>query len=265
MTLRNMQINFKESMLQSIALLDEGDAEFLGDFIEDHIPVSARLKVYHNNVVGSLCEALRATFPLCDNLVGEEFFTAMARSFIFKNPPSSACLHHYGAGFDAFIANYEPAQTLPYLPDVVRFEIALNNAYYARDDAPMPEDALTSIAQEELSECILSLRSSVTVISSQYPLIQIRDFCMDSESVKAPDLTTPQETYVMISRPQREVLITPLNADEFYMLDLLHRGAALGQSVEGTLSTHANFDFALFLQKHISLETFCAVTANSSI
>ena len=265
MTLRDMQTKFKESMLQPIAGLDECDTEFAGIFIEDHIPVSDRLKVYHNNVVGSLCEALRATFPLCDNLVGEEFFTAMARSFVFKNPPLNACLHYYGAEFDAFIADYEAAQTLPYLHDVAQFEIALNNAYYAEDDTPMPADALARIPPEQLGECVISLRKSVDLISSQYPLTEIRDFCLDSENVRAPDLTTPKATHLMVSRPQMEVIITPLNADEFYILNLLQKGTTLGEAVEDTLSVHADFDFASFLQKHFSLETFCAVTANSSI
>ena len=42
---------------------------------------AARLAVYRNNVVSSLIDALADTFPVVQQLVGEEFFRAMAGVF----------------------------------------------------------------------------------------------------------------------------------------------------------------------------------------
>lgn len=57
-----------------------------------------RFAVYRNNVVVSLIDALAATFPVTLELVGEEFFRAMAGVFVRAVPPTSALLAEYGGG-----------------------------------------------------------------------------------------------------------------------------------------------------------------------
>ncbi len=262
MPLKDMQHKFRNTMLQPATQITDACDSFSNLFVSDGISVEERLKVYHNNVVGSLCESLSATFPVLENLVGEEFFKSMTRAFIFDNPPVNACLHGYGAGFDRFISDYAPAQSLAYLSDMARFELALNHAYYAQNDLPLPPGGLTAIAPEDLGNTILPLRHSVTLFSSPYPITEIRDFCLNADANETPDLEKTHHCRLLIFRPQLDVLILPLQQDELDMLTALKSGQALGTCVESVMSNHETFNFASFLQKHISLETFCTIAAN---
>lgn len=256
MRLNDIQKNFKDNMLQSVDGLEELDPSLRRLFVDNHISVEDRLKIYHNNVVGSVSSALCATFPVIEKLVGEDFLKSMARAFVFERAPHSACLHAYGEGFDAFIKSYEPAASLPYLADVATYEYAINTAYYAYDDEALSGDIFTNIADTDLETLTLSLRGSATLIESPYPLIEIKVFSMNENAHDAPDLSQNYETRLMVYRPALEVKIMPLEADEFFMLQRLHSGVALGEAVEKTLDLHPEFDFTAFLKKHIISETF---------
>ncbi len=259
MRLNDVQGKFKHMMFQPIRALEDCEEDFKAVFREDGIAFHERLKVYHSNVIGSLTAALAATFPVVENLVGADFFKVMARGFIFDNPPDRGCLQFYGAGFDGFIRAYAPAAGLAYLPDVARFEFALNVAYYAPDDDVLAPDALASLPPENLGDSVLHLRPSATLIESRYPLLQIRDFCLDEDHNAPPNLDKDHGCRLLIVRPQLDVDIVVLREDEFMVLSLLQEETPLGAAVERTLEQFSDFDFTAFLQKHIALETFSAL------
>ena len=74
---------------------------------------SRRFGVYRNNVHASLIDVLAGRFPVVARLVGEEFFRAMARAYVEREPPRSAVLIRYGVSFPDFIADFAPAASAP--------------------------------------------------------------------------------------------------------------------------------------------------------
>ncbi len=249
----NFQKGFTDLILQPRDKLKEQSEKITPHIISDKIDATNRLGVYHNNIIGSLSSALCATYPMIGNLVGEAFLKEMARQFIFKHPPRGACLHDYGEGFDDFIQTYAPADSLPYLPDVARFEWALNHAYYAQDDIALPIEHFAAIPPEELADTVLPLRSSATLILSPYPLQALHELCLHDGD--APNLNKDTTTRLMIYRPQLEVKIIPLSEAEFDLLIEL-RTQTLGNALETILTQHPAFDFSGFLKKHMTLEVF---------
>ncbi|MGH1375398.1 MAG: HvfC/BufC family peptide modification chaperone [Alphaproteobacteria bacterium] len=264
MSLNKFQTEFKDIMLRPVDELVQAQDNFTELFDDNHISTQERLRVYHNNIVGSLSSALCATFPLLENLVGTDFLKSMARAFIFENPPHSGCLHLYGRGFDSFIKTYEPARNLPYLVDVSTFELAINHAYYAPDDIAMDAERLAQIPPDRLGETIIPLRSSSTLLHSDYPLQDIKGLCEGKTDTQL-DLSQKNECYLLINRPQFDVQILPLSADEYTILRTLNDGEALGEAVETVLMTYPDFNFQEFLQKHLCLETLSVPSTNSPI
>ena len=254
MLLNEIQGLFKDAMLSHPRVLDNPDSALADLFEEGDIPLPARLKVYRNNIVGSLTDILAATFPLILKLVGKDFFDAMARSFILAHPPKSGCLSHYGDGFDVFIQNFKSAESLPYLSDIARFEMALNDAYYAKDDKALEANALSSITPEDLGEARLAFRDAVRLIKSNYPLIAIRDFCGNDDPEARLNLDQGGIN-LMIYRPSLDVETVILSNDEYAMLQAL-QDKALGEALGETMTKYPSFDFQTFLQKHITLGTF---------
>lgn len=264
MQLSEIQNRFRDLMLDHPDALNAPDADFAAIFANDDIPLPERLKVYRNNIVGSLTDVMKATFPVILKLVGEAFFEKMARSFILGNPPRSGCLNFYGAGFDDFVAGFSPAKTLPYLADVAKFEIALNDAYYARDEKPLAPEDLAAVAAEDLGSLPLKLCDCIKLINSSYPLMKIRDFCR-LEDTEGKTLNLDQGGgYFMITRTDFESRAVLLSQDEYRMLDNLRTGQPLGAAIEDTLEAHPDFDFNAFLQRHLALETFLALNANTA-
>lgn len=129
-----------------------------------------RFNVYRNNVIVGLTEAVKDGFPLVERIVGEEFFEAMAREYVRHNPPASPLLFLYGENFADFIAEFEPAKSVPYLADMARLEYYKRRAYFA-GDADYRDPTKTDL--EELLALPLSLHPSVFVMRSAYPIVSI--------------------------------------------------------------------------------------------
>ncbi len=91
----------------------------------------AALRVHRSTVFGALANALRLTFPTVDRLVGAGFFDQAAMAFAKESPPRRADLSFFGESFPNFLATYAPA--LRYLPDVARFDLAIDHAAASSD------------------------------------------------------------------------------------------------------------------------------------
>ncbi|MBI1300826.1 MAG: hypothetical protein GC137_04115 [Alphaproteobacteria bacterium] len=259
MLLSEVQKRFKDSMFQPVDRVEQDAKNFADLFEIGDIALEDRLKVYHNNVIGSLSSYIVTSFPLLENLVGEDFLKVMARAFIFKNPPTSGCLHFYGEGFDDFIRNFEAAKSLPYLADVAMLELSINHAYYARDDEALTAEVLGKISEDTLGQQVIRLRESASLVSSKYPILELRDFCLQDGKGTPPDLSLEYKSRLLVFRPAFEVLFVNLTEDEIVFLGCMLRQKSLGESLEHVLRLYPDFDMAAFLQKHLSLGTFQAL------
>lgn len=131
---------------------------------------SRRYDVYRNNVTVSLREALAETFPVCRAMVGEEFFSAMARSFLQGHPPASRVLTRLGLPFADFIAGFEPAGAVPWLAEMARLEMARVMACHAADAAPVSAARLHALLgdPDTVQRARLRLQPSVRRIDSPW-------------------------------------------------------------------------------------------------
>lgn len=210
-----------------------------------------RFAVYRNNVFVGLTDALRAGFPCVSRLVGEEFFTAMARVYAAAEPPRSPVLLHYGAGFPNFIASFAPAAGLPYLADVARIERAATEAYHAREAVPLPATAFANVSPEQAPSLGLTLHPSLRLLRSRYPACTIWKMNAGIDTPRPIDLSAPQDTLVL--RPEAELEICQLSAASHDFVNALGSGALLAQAAELALARDPGFDLALNLRELIRM------------
>lgn len=263
MRLNETQALFARTMLDHPDAVASPNPALAGLFAGEEEIFPERLKIYRNNIVGSLTKAMQATYPLIEKLTGEDFAIGLMRSFVLENPPREACLARYGAGLDQFIENFSPARGLPYLADVARLEWAMNEAYYAPDDSPLTPADLQNIPLDELADMVLPLRASVRLLESRWPLVAIRDFCLKENRDESERLDLDQGgCRGMIYRPGLSADIVSLGTGEYAFLQAIEAKNTLGNALEITLKTFPGFDFQGFLQKHLTLETFSALPAN---
>jgi hypothetical protein len=152
------------------SLVGGDDEPAAAHVVADGIAGAARLGVYRNTFVGGLTTALRLVYPAIHRLVGAPFFESAARLFIESEPPQSAWLDEYGAGFPEFLADFAPAASLAYLPGVARLERAVNRALHAADAEPLDLSRLAGIATDDHGHIAFVPHPSVGLVQAGYPV-----------------------------------------------------------------------------------------------
>jgi len=132
-----------------------------------------RVKIYKSAILGTLERALGNIYPVCERLVGKEFFAGMARKFAYQTPSTSPDLANFGDGFAAFITDFEPAAALTYLPDVATLEWHWHRAFNAADETVINTAALAEVPETETGRIVFRLPVSATLIASEFPIQHI--------------------------------------------------------------------------------------------
>lgn len=212
-----------------------------------------RFAVYRNNVLVSLIDALADSFPVTQQLVGEEFFRAMARLHAYAHPPQSRLLAFYGADFPDFIASFPPAAGLPYLADVARLEYRRVVAYHAADVPGVGSEAVAAALADQaaLPTLGVTLQPSLAVLASASAVVSLwaaHQGVLDLSAV-APE--TPETALILRPGLEVEVMQIPPAAGAF--ISALGAGSPLGAAAEAALAIDPAFDLVgtlgLLLQK----------------
>lgn len=132
----------------------------------------ARLNVYRNNVFVSLIDALSDIFPVTQTLVGEDFFRAMAREYVQQSLPKSPVISEYGENFADFIAQFPPAQSLPFLANLAALEHGMLTLTNEAEQATLSQqDVAEAFSQvEDPSDLLLALPASSKIFVSPYAI-----------------------------------------------------------------------------------------------
>ncbi|HUU66610.1 MAG TPA: DNA-binding domain-containing protein [Methyloceanibacter sp.] len=201
-----------------------------------------RFGVYRNNVYASLIDTLAARFPVTARLVGDDFFRAMARIHVETAPPNSPVLLRYGTGFADFIADFRPAQPVPYLADVARLEWARHQAYHAADASPLPLEALAEAAGDAAS-ISLRLHPSLHILSSAYPVVTLWQLAA-REGEDEPARIPASGEDALVVRPNFDVEIRRLPEGGAAFVAALKDGTSLQQAAERAMAETSAFDLA---------------------
>lgn len=211
------------------------------------------IEVYRNNYRGNLHDALAGAYPVIQQLVGEDFFRLLARNFVERYPSRSANLHHYGAELPDFVAAFEQAQSLEYLPDIATLEWACHVAYFVKDVASLDLNKLAKIPPEEHANLIFHTHPACQIVRSRFPLAAIwqahqpganSDFQIDLDS--GPSIA-------LVSRKDGVVQVGELAIAEADWLQDLRTGVSIGSATAATLKLYPDFDLQATLQKLVSL------------
>ncbi len=216
--------------------------------------VRTRFNVYRNNVLVTLVAALADTFPVLHDLVGAEFFAAMAREYVTAHPPCSPVLAHYGEGFADWVAGFEPAASRPYLSDMARLERARVRAFHAADvRALVAGDLAQHLAEpQRLPQARLQLHPSLGVIDSPWAIVSLWAAHRGRGALDDVDPARPEAALVL--RFGDDVVVLGIDAGTARFVAGLQRGEPLGRV--GTVD--AGLDLSASLALLIRYGAICA-------
>lgn len=190
----------------------------------------ARFEVYRASVEANLGHALRDTYPVVNRLVGEDYFSQVARAYLRAHPSRCGDIHAFGAEFESFLAVQDSAEDFPYLPDVARLEWLTHQAFHAADAESLTPPALADLPSESYGS--LCLLPTVRMMRSEFPVHRI--WQVNQESWAGGTVVRLEEGGVRlaVSRVGLEVVLLPLEAEAHELACALFEHGSLDAASE---------------------------------
>lgn len=199
--------------------------------------------VYRNTVLKGSIDALQASYPTVCQLVGEEWFRAAAAVYARTQPPVDGLLMEYGAGFADFLAGFEPAAELPYLPAVARLDRCWTECHLAADANAVGQEWLAQQSPDTLHLVPLrphpAARWAWCDAHPAYALWQSH-----REGLAPPDSLDWCGDGALLTRPHAEVTWRALTRAGVAFLDACAQGLTLEAAATNALDTDPTADLA---------------------
>jgi hypothetical protein len=211
---------------------------------------ASRFAVYRNNVQASLINALADSYPVVVQLVGDEFFRAMASVHVQGSPPRSPLMNDYGHDFAAFIEGFAPAASVPYLADVARLERLRVVAYHAADAQPLGHEQIAAALADPqaLSELTVELHPSLNLLNSTFAVVAIWAAHQQETTLAGVDLNLGQHALVLRNGLDVEVFAIDQGARAF--IQNLQNRQPLMQALEAAPAFDLSQTLALLISRN---------------
>ena len=197
--------------------------------------------VYRNTVMKGCIDALQANYPSIARLVGEEWFRTAAAIFVRERTPALPTLAYYGEGFAEFLARFQPAAELPYLPGVARLDRFWTEAHAERDEAPLDPAAIASLAPEALARTVLHPHAAARwAWFADQPIYTI--WQQNRTAIEEDGEIDWRGEGALLARPHGAVKWMQLDAAGCALLDGCAAGRPLAEAAAAALEVKGNTD-----------------------
>ncbi|MBI3570701.1 MAG: putative DNA-binding domain-containing protein [Gammaproteobacteria bacterium] len=228
------------------------DAAIAQHIHDGRFPAARHLQVYRNNVFESLVGALKAVYPVVERLVGTGFFAYAADSYIRRHPPTSGNLHDFGDSFAGFLAGFEPARELAYLPDVARLEWARHRAFHAADHASLTIERLAAVPPGQYGKLCFKLHPSAQLVASDYPILRIWQVNQPEYTGDTTVNLADGGVRLLVARRELEVIVESLSAGDDALLRAFTTGQRFEDASATALSAQPDYDLAAALRRYVA-------------
>ncbi|PQO93588.1 DUF2063 domain-containing protein [Massilia phosphatilytica] len=210
-----------------------------------------RVAIYRGNLHAHWTRALASAYPVLRQLVGDEFFDALARVHGRAHPAVDPDLNRFGAALPDFLAGFAPAADHPYLPDVARLEWCVHEAWYASgvatSDVDAPPATLAGLEPDDFEAARAVLHPALRLHASPWATVAL----WRAHQAGGPDF--PDElrasTHALVLRRRLDVVVETISAAEHAALACLARGATFGAALDAAFDVDGDFDVAAHLRR----------------
>jgi len=217
------------------------------------------LAVYRANVNAAAAKALAAAYPVILQVVGPEFFDALAREHRRAFPSTSGDLDEYGATFAAFLADFPHVSHLAYLPDLARLEWRVHEARAAADGRAWDATTIGEVASQRQDAIRITWAPGTAIVESQFPIARLWTLHQDDhEGEFTIDWSVAERA--LVARDGFAVTVQFLDEGEAAFLGAALDGGTLGHAATVALSRSPAFDLGRLLARAIAMNFLCGFT-----
>lgn len=183
---------------------------------------TARIAIYQNNTLGSLVNVLKQHYPICKQLVGDDYFLQIAKAYVAQTPSTSNNLDDYGdklpSFFEQLLKNRPELSELGYLPDVSQLEWFIHKAYNAPHRPPFNGDQFARLELSEQSQCYFILAEDIGLLHTTHPVYKIWHLHQNDSDQETPPASPKQTQNLIVCRDQQQVHVHPITDTLFQLL-----------------------------------------------
>jgi len=219
--------------------------------------------VYRNTVMKGCIDALEANFPAVARLVGSDWFRAAAALHVAIEAPRDGRLMNYGSAFPAFLANFEPASQLAYLPGVARLDAMWCEAHAAADADLLDVAWLAARTPDRLAGLVLAPHPAARwAWFDDQPVFTIwrRNRTPDDDMTDAGEIAWHAEG-ALITRPRDAVIFRAVGKADCVFLDACAAGLPLADAADRALAADPGADLAALLEGLLRSGAFASLPA----
>ncbi len=236
------------------ALFDADAADRVVEQVAGAASASARLDIYRGNLSAGWHNALSSAYPVLRQLVGDEFFLALARAYGRAHPSRDADLNLFGAGFASFLAGFEHVADYPYLPAMAQLEWALHQAHYAADAIPLDAREVGRLTAEQLEASRFTLHPSCALHASSWATVPLWLAHQPGGPAFPDEMRAP--SYALVMRRGWRAEVVSLERAAHAALAALASGADFGAALDAAFGEDEEFDVAAHLKQWLDLGIF---------
>ena len=214
--------------------------------------IGKRFGIYRGNARANTANALGGSYPVVAKIVGDEFFSGLAREYGKRHPSVSGDLNEYGESFAEFLESFAPAREIPYLADVARMEWRAHRAHYAKDVATFDPARLASVAPELQGDLVPVLNPACSLMHSAFPLARIWEVNQSKyEGAFEVDFSR-EPAHVLVYRPRFRVVVMEVRPAAAAFLKAVEQGGTLEAALSAAQLHDEAFDLGGSLVEWLS-------------
>ena len=216
------------------------------------------LALYRGNLAATWDKTLSAAYPVLRQLVGDEFFSALARAYGMANPSGDADLNRFGASFAQFLEQFEHVADYPYLADMARLEWALHRAHFAADASALNAAALGALAPPQLEAARFTLHPACSLLALDWAVVALWQAHQPDSGVDFPaSMAVPG--FALVTRRYFRAEVAPLGQAAHAALSVLAAGQDFGAALDAAFERDEDVDVAGHLQQWLQLGVLTAI------
>lgn len=218
--------------------------------------------IYRNTVMKSCIDALQANYPAVTRIVGEEWLRAAAAIYARDALPGLPMLLQYGVDFADFLARFEPAAELTYLPGVARLDRFWTEAHAAATEDTLIPAAVTQLASGNFFRARLRPHAATRwAWFADAPVYTIWSRNRSDSAVDG-DIAWRAEG-ALLTRPQDSVQWRALDRAGCAFLDACAAGGTVAEAAQAALAARADADLGGLMAQLLEAGAFSRLDLNT--
>jgi hypothetical protein len=213
----------------ALALLGQGPCDEL-QIVSDQISCQQRMTLYRNNYVIGLTEVMLATYPMVEQLLGEDCFASVVKHHVLHHPPMTGNTADYGAGFSDTLSQLgNITEVAPYICDVAKLEWYIDRCQHlmphAADRLIQPLSQLPEVPDKYHSLLRFFLVHPLFVLESNYAIASLKT-AMDNARLADLNINAAQNL-VIYRHPNGNIQVQLISQATMHLIEQLARGCKL--------------------------------------